>query len=187
MRLVVAPRERLVFGELFSCEVELLLANHLRHGGHRDPLLWRQRDGRVVRAPYGVGGGASDPWRPVAHTAGVYSSGVDGVGQYPAQGGHAPHLPASGCKDAPGLQVPGDAKEARPLFEVDREDLRYHRGLRFVQPHPRGVTRSVRVHLVAVGHVRPSMAGAPRPCTWPTSPCASFPKAASSRTRLQLP
>src|SRR5215207_1139321 len=128
--LVVAPGEGFVPGELLACEVELLLAHHCRHAGHRDPLLRRQRDGRVVRVSYGVGGRAPNLGGTVAHAAGVDSSGVDGVGEYPAQGGHAPDLPAPRSGGAQGLQVTGNAKQARSLFEVGGEDLRDHCRLR---------------------------------------------------------
>ena len=155
VRLVVTPCEGLVLGELLACEVELLLANNCRHFCHRDPLLRRKRDGRVVRVSYGVGGGAPDLRGPVARAAGVDSSGVDGVGQYSAQCGHAPHLPAPGRGDAPNLQMPRNPKEARSFFKVHREDLSDHRGLRLIWPHSRRVAGPVGVDAVAVGDVCP--------------------------------
>ena len=51
--------------------------------------------------------------------------------------------------------MPGDAEEARPRLEVIREDLGDHRGLRFVEAHPRGIARPVGIHPQAVGDVRP--------------------------------
>jgi len=141
--LVVAPGEGLVLGELLFGEVELLLADHSRHLGHEDPLLGRQRDRGVVRMAYGMGGRASDPGRAVAYAPGVDPARVEGVGQYPAQGGRAPRLPASGRRDSHLAQVPGDTEEARPLLEVGRENLRDHRGLRLVKGYPRRVAGPV--------------------------------------------
>src|SRR3954454_10200209 len=85
MRLVVAPREGLVFGVLLFYEIELLLPYHRRHLCHGDPLLWRQRDGRAVRMSYWVGGRAPYFGGTVACAASVDLSDIGGVGQYPVQ------------------------------------------------------------------------------------------------------
>ena len=37
--LIVALGEGFVLGELLACEVELLLVDHRRHGGNRNPLI----------------------------------------------------------------------------------------------------------------------------------------------------
>src|SRR5215203_2194345 len=128
---LVAPGEGFVPGELLACEVELLLAHHRRHAGHRDPLLRRKRHGGVVRMSYGAGGRAPNLGGTVAYATSVDLTCVDltcvdGIGQYPAQCGHAPDLPAPRSRDAQYLQVPGDAEEARSLFEVHSEDLCHH-------------------------------------------------------------
>jgi len=65
---------------------------------------------------------APNPGITVAHAASVDPSGVDGVGQYPAQDRRAPDLPAPRNGDAYSLQVTGDAEEARSLFVVGRKD-----------------------------------------------------------------
>src|SRR5215208_8093480 len=114
--LVVAPGEGFVPGELLACEVELLLAHHRRHAGHRDPLLRRKRNGRVVRMSYGASSGAPYPGGTVACAASVDLTCIDGIGQYPAQGGHPPDLPAPRSGDTLGLQMPGNTKQARSLF-----------------------------------------------------------------------
>src|SRR5215207_1432259 len=79
--LVVAPGEGFVPGELLACEVELLLAHHRRHAGHRDPLLRRKRHGGVVRMSYGAGGRAPNLGGTVAYATSVDLTCVDGIGQ----------------------------------------------------------------------------------------------------------
>src|ERR671911_2071181 len=153
--LVVAPGEGLVPGEFLFREVELLLAHHRRHLGHEGPLLLWQRLGGVVGMSYGVGCRAPDPGGTVAHAPGVDPASVDGVGQYPAQGGRAPRLPAPWSGDAHLPKVPGDTEEARSRLEVGREDLRDRRGLRLVETHPGRIARSVGVDPKTVGGVRP--------------------------------
>ncbi len=91
----------------------------------------------------------------VAHAPSVDFARVDGVGHYPAQGGGAPRLPTPGSRDAHLPQMPRDAEEARPRLEVGREDLRDHRRLRLVKPHPCRVAGSVGIHPQTVGGVRP--------------------------------
>ena len=122
---------------------------------NEDPLLRWKRNSRVMGMTYGVGGRATDLRRAVTHAPGVDLARVEGVGQYPAQGGRAPRLPAPGRRDTHLPQVPREAKEAHPWFQISREDLRNHRGLRLVRLHPGGVARSVGIDPQTVGGVRP--------------------------------
>src|SRR5687767_13381871 len=140
-----------LFLESFSREVELLLAHHRRHLCNEDPLLLRKRNSRVMGMTYGVRGRVTDLRRAVTHAPGVDLARVDGVGQYPAQGGRAPRLPTPGRRDTHLPQVPRDAKEAHPWFQISREDLRNHRGLRLVRLHPGGVAESVGIDPQTVG------------------------------------
>src|SRR5918993_5630962 len=87
---------------------------------------------------YGMGGRAPNPGGTVAHAPSIDFARVDGVGQYPTQGGRAPPLPAPGSRNAHLPQVPRDAEEARSRLEVSCEDLRDHRSLRLLKTHPRG-------------------------------------------------
>ena len=100
-----------LFLESFSREVELLLAHHRRHLCNEDPLLLRKRNSRVMGMTYGVRGRATDLRRAVTHAPGVDLARVDGVGQYPAQGGRAPRLPTPGRRDTHLPQVPRSVAE----------------------------------------------------------------------------
>lgn len=121
--LVVAPCERAVVRELLSDQLEVLFSYDSRHAPHRDPLLWWERDSGVVGPSDGAESGSPYLGRPVRHTPGVDLSGVDGISQYPAQGGERPDLPPPGREDPTGFEFLRDPKEALAFLEVHRKYL----------------------------------------------------------------